>query len=69
MSHSKVTVMLDGADAIELGEALIDAGIDTQSTGDVYAVEFIQSKAVALPYTDRGRIEIERSEVTFEVKP
>lgn len=67
MSH--ITIMLDGTDAVELGEALIDAGVDAQSTGDSYSVEFIRSMAVALPITSTDRVEISREQISFEVLP
>ena len=69
MVQDTITIVLDGSEAVELGEALIDAGWYAQSTGDRHSVEFVRSKAVALPFPEAPKIEIERSEINFQVRP
>jgi len=69
MSHDTMTIVLDTEDAVELGEALLDAGYDTQATGLKHAVEFVRSKAVSLPDPSSPKIEVSRNEINFQVLP
>jgi hypothetical protein len=69
MSYDSMTIVLDTEDAIELGEALLDAGYETNSTGLRHSVEFVRSKAVALPDPSIPKIEVSRNEINFQVMP
>lgn len=66
---SQITIVLDCADAMELGEALIDAGMDAHTSGDTYAVEFVRSMAVSMPTTGEYEVELTREHIDFEIRP
>lgn len=51
MSHIRVALVMGHNEAVELGEALIDAGHMTSKEDIRHEIEFIQDKAVAVPST------------------
>lgn len=49
MSHIRVALVMGHVEAVELGEALIDAGYMTNDSQDRHEIEFIEDRAVAVP--------------------